>query len=68
MSSAVRTKPIRFEVPLQPQRFAELERLAETIGISPRDLGRLAIVRLLANKSELLGRPGVPFSDPVRLA
>jgi hypothetical protein len=68
MSSAVRTKPIRFEVPLKPDRFAELERLAETIGISPRDLGRLAIVRLLANKSELLGRPGMPYADTARLA
>jgi hypothetical protein len=62
------TKQIRFEVPLSPARFAEIGRLAEQIEISPRDVARLAIARLLANKSELLGRPSTPLVGGTVLA
>jgi hypothetical protein len=47
---------IRFEVPLSPSRYGELEQLSRQIGVSPRDLARLAIFQLLANQDALLGR------------
>jgi hypothetical protein len=52
-------KPVRFEVPLSPSRYGELEELAHRFEISPRDIGRIAIVQLLENPA-LLGR-----ADPV---
>jgi len=42
---AMSTKQIRFEVPVPPDRFADIERLAERIRVSPRDLARIAIAR-----------------------
>ena len=55
----MRDKPVRFEVPLQPARHRELEALSRDLGVSPRDLARLAIVQLLARREVLLGRPQV---------
>ena len=52
-----RDRNVRFEVTLQPARHRELEELSRAIGVSPRDLARLAIVQLLARREVLLGRP-----------
>jgi hypothetical protein len=49
------TNKVRFEVPLEPARYAELERVAGEVGCSPRDIARLAIQRLLAGRDDLLG-------------
>jgi hypothetical protein len=58
-SALMSSKHVRFEVPLSPDRYGELERLSERIGICPRDVARLAIARLLENS--VLGR-----AEPVR--
>jgi len=52
-------RPVRFEVPLSPARYGELERLSERIGICPRDVARLAIAQLLENADGLLRKSGV---------
>ncbi len=49
-------KLVRFEVPLSESRHAELEQLSEQIGVSPRDVARLAILRLLNDPQVLTGR------------
>jgi hypothetical protein len=54
----------RFDVPLPVQAHAQLESLGEKIGVSPRDIVRLLIYRALNNPDELLGRPGVPLTEP----
>ncbi len=55
--SVEKQKFVRFEVPLSASRHAELEQLSEHIGgVSPRDLARLAIVRLLNDPQVLTGR------------
>jgi hypothetical protein len=55
-------KSIRFEVPLAAERVAELEELSQETGVRPRDLARLAITQLLANRGALVRgeRPASP--------
>jgi hypothetical protein len=55
-------KPRRFEIQLPAERRAELDSLADEIGTNAADLARLAIIRLLANRNELLGRREVAAS------
>jgi hypothetical protein len=47
---------IRFEVPITVSQHARLEQVADEIGVSPRDLARLAIARMLNNPDEITGR------------
>ena len=47
----------RFEITIDEQRKRDLDALAAEVGISSRDLARLAIVRLLADPAPLTGRP-----------
>jgi metal-responsive CopG/Arc/MetJ family transcriptional regulator len=45
----------RFEISLPTERRRELDALAAETGVSASDLARLAIVRLLASREDLLG-------------
>jgi len=46
---------IRFEVPITAQQHEALEHTAEEIAVSPRDLARIAIHRLLKEPNILNG-------------
>jgi len=48
--------PKRFEIQLPAERRAELDSLADEIGVNAADLARLAICRLLNRRDELIGR------------
>ena len=58
-----RCYPIRFETGLTPAMHAELERLGKRLGTSPRDLARIAISRLLADRDVLTGGNRERFAD-----
>lgn len=47
--------PRRFEIAMPAVRRVELERLASELGTSSADLARMAIIRMLNSRDELLG-------------